>query len=125
MARPIVVAILILTACGCQKLNDQRTVKLSSEDFSCIIIDSASRQQEVTVDFQAGEPIDFYLVLEKNREELERALALQKKYGSALHSGEDVQKGTAKVTVPAKESLAIVLVSRGRATEVSVKTTGN
>ncbi len=102
----------LLTQAGCgKKLNDARTVPVEPGEEKLIIADPASRDQSVTVTWNAdGTPINIYLFLEKDQKAASEAITLGKASG-LLGSKAKADRGMLEVQVPAGEKLIVLLTS--------------
>jgi hypothetical protein len=101
-----------LTQAGCgKKLNDARVVQVEPAEEKLIIADPASRDQTVTVTWNAdGLPINIYLFLEKDQKAASQAITLGKDAG-LLASKTKADKGMLDVQVPSGEKLVVMLTS--------------
>src|SRR5438128_4535389 len=72
---------LLLIASGCgQKLDYETTLQLGDGEVQTLSIDAPKRPQRVRVSAtSSGSPIDFYVVLEKDKEAAKQALLDRKK----------------------------------------------
>lgn len=102
----------LLTQAGCaKKLNDARVVQVEPAEEKLIIADPASRDQTVTVTWNAdGTPINIYLFLEKDQKAASQAINLGKDSG-LLDSKTKADRGTLEVQVPSGEKLVVMLTS--------------
>jgi hypothetical protein len=102
----------LLTQAGCaKKLNDARVVQVEPAEEKLIIADPASRDQTVTVTWNAdGTPINIYLFLEKDQKAASQAITLGKDSG-LLGSKTKADRGTLEVQVPSGEKLVVMLTS--------------
>ncbi len=116
-------ALLTQTGCG-KKLNDDRIVQIEPAEEKLIIADPASRDQSVTVTWNAdGTPIDISLFLEKDQKAASQAVTLGKTSG-LLGSKTKADRGVLEVQVPSGEKLVVMLTSSKQAS-VRVHISGN
>src|SRR5438105_10308928 len=75
--------LVLLAQAGCgKKLNDDRIVQVEPAEEKLIIADPASRDQSVTVTWNAdGTPIDIYLFLENDQKVASQSITLGKTAG--------------------------------------------
>src|SRR5437867_12254889 len=108
--------LVLLAQAGCgKKLNDDRIVQVEPAEERLIIADPASRDQSVTVTWNAdGTPIDIYLFLEKDQKAASRAVTLGKTSG-LLGSQTKADRGVLEVQVPSGEKLVVMLTSSKQA----------
>src|SRR6266852_4588563 len=106
----------LLTQAGCgKKLNDARTVPVEPGEEKLIIADPVSRDQSVTVTWNAdGTPINIYLFLEKDQKAASEAITLGKASG-LLGSKAKADRGMLTVQVPSGEKLIAMLTSSKQA----------
>src|SRR6266849_9342393 len=118
-------ALSLLAQAGCaKKLNDDRIVQVEPAEEKLIIADPASRDQSVTVTWNAdGTPIDIYLFLEKDQKAASQAVTLGKTSG-LLSSQTKADRGVLKVRVPSGEKLVVMLTTSKQAS-VRVHISGN
>jgi hypothetical protein len=108
--------LVFLAQAGCaKKLNDARVVQVEPAEEKLIIADPASRDQNVTVTWNAdGTPIDIYLFLEKDQKAASQAITLGKDSG-LLGSKTKADRGVLEVQVPSGEKLVVMLTSSKQA----------
>lgn len=110
---------------GCQKLNYEKTLKLSDTDVRAISIDGPRREQKVAVTVTApGAKVDVYVVPEKDQEAVTQDLLNHKKPKEVLASKQKVESDTLEVTIPAKMSFSVVLGAASKDCEVKVSVKG-
>ena len=103
-------ALAAQAGCG-KKLNDDRIVPIEPAEEKLIIADPASRDQGVTVTWNAdGTPIDIYLFLEKDQKAASQAVTLGKTSG-LLGSKTKADRGVLEVQVPSGEKLVVMMTS--------------
>jgi hypothetical protein len=102
----------LLAQAGCgKKLNDDRTVQVEPAEEKLIIADPASRDQSVTVTWNAdGTPVNIYLFLERDQRAASEAITLGKGSG-LLDSKTKADRGVLEVQVPSGEKLVVMLTS--------------
>src|SRR2546430_3779077 len=104
--------LVLLAQAGCgKKLNDDRIVQVEPAEERLIIADPASRDQSVTVTWNAdGTPIDIYLFLENDQKVASQSITLGKTAG-LLGSQSKTDKGMLEVQVASREKLVVMLTS--------------
>src|SRR5262249_19241928 len=129
MHRICTLALVTLTpflAAGCQgRLNDERKIEGPTGEVKAVLHAGQQREKTVRVAVRSpGVPVDAYLVLEKDRPALVQRLERQdQKPENALAQALGVQDTTLEGRIPAGSAFAVVLVTRGKDTTVTVKTT--
>ena len=110
-----------VSGCG---LNHERTIQLDEGDVREVIIDGPSRDQNVTVSVNAGEPIDVYVVLEAELDKTRNVLMDQKAPTGPLAGKKAIQNESLEATIPAKSKFAVLLSGARKRTDVKLKITG-
>lgn len=108
---------------GCQKVNLQKTVELSPLDVVApFIVDAPSSNQSIAVVVSSSAaPVDVFVVLEKDRDAAEKALANGGTPKDALASQLKVKNETTlTATVPAKNAYAVIVGNANVTTKVSL-----
>jgi hypothetical protein len=123
--RPGLIFLCLTLFCGCQaRLNDERKIEVPTGEIKAVLYEVQQREKAVRVAIRSpGVPVDAYLVLEKDRPALVQRLERQdQKPDNALAQGLGVQDTTLEGRIPAGSAFAVVLVTRGKDTTVTVKT---
>jgi hypothetical protein len=122
---PAWLAAALLLAAGCQKLHDERSVKLAPGDTKSFEIDAPRSEQKVTVEYTSSNgPVNVCVALLEDRQAAEEGVLADKKPDKALASKEKADSGTLEATVPAKKGFVVVIGGAKKETEVKVKTNG-
>ena len=117
-----------LVLAGCQRgLNVERSVEVEPHEVKSVIIDAPKKDQTLKVEVRSpGAPVDVYLVLEKDREAVERQLTDDRKTSNALASKLKVEADTLEANVPANSGFAVLLMHRKpKSITVGLKVTGS
>ncbi len=112
---------------GCQSVSLEKTVTVSGgEAYQAFTIDPPRRDQKVTVTISsATNPINVYIVLEKDLAAAQESLKNEKPPANALDRKENVQDATLEATVPANNSYTVLLSPiAGKTSQVSLKIKG-
>jgi hypothetical protein len=109
-----VLGLFAQAGCG-KKLNDVRIVQVEPGEEKLIIADPVSRDQSVTVTWNAdGSPIIIYLFLERDQKAASEAITLGNNSG-LLGSKAKADRGILEVQVPSGEKLIVMLTSSKQA----------
>jgi hypothetical protein len=119
------VLLAAVLAAGCQRTLVDKTVTLESGDIKASILEATSRSQTVNVEVSSAKPIDVWVVLEKDRPEVERKLQRQKAPDPAKVIASERGKSSATVTatIPADQESAVILSGAMLKTDVKLKIT--
>jgi len=110
--------------CG-QKLDYETSLQLGEGEVQALSIDAPTRAQKVSVRAtSSGSPIDFYVVLEKDKEAGKQALLDRKKPPQAVVGIAKTQEATLEAMVPVKTGFVILLGGASKSSQVKVKVTG-
>src|SRR6266851_10501588 len=116
--------LLIVPGCG-QKLDYETSLQLGEGEVQALSIDAPTRAQKVSVRAtSSGSPIDFYVVLEKDKEAGKQALLDRKKAPQAVVGIAKTQEATLEAMVPVKTGFVILLGGASKSSQVKVKVTG-
>jgi hypothetical protein len=120
-------ALALLLAAGCQRLNDERTVTVEGTGWNTLDSDPPRYEQKVTVTVSSPEaPLDVYLVKAADKEAMQEALDKDKDKPVALAKQEKAKETTLEATVPAKTGFTIFLVgTTGKTVQAKVKVVGH
>jgi hypothetical protein len=125
----VLIAPALLVA-GCQKLADERTVKVAPMDIYKISFSAPSYKQKVTATVAPeGAAVSAYLVKDSDVEAVEKALNAEKEpEGAPLLSGK-VSKGdpetyTLEAEAPAGTAYTLILKGGAKQAEVKLKVVG-
>lgn len=115
---------ILIVLSGCQRaLNDQRKVDVKSAEVKSVLYDVQERAKTVKIVIRSeGEPVDAYLVLEKDRVQLVEQLTNQNKPTGALASALRMKETWLAGSIPARSAFAVVLVSP-KDTSVTIQAT--
>jgi hypothetical protein len=109
---------------GCQRLNYEKTLKVSPGEYPVIDFDAPRSEQKVTVQVTSpGVPISAYLVKESDKTAANEALDRAKAPAALLGSKEKAEDIQFEATVPARTGYTLLLRSN-KATDVKIKVTG-
>lgn len=115
----------LLVASGCQKVNEQRTMKLEPGDTKAVQIGGPDREQQVTVTVNvSGSPVDVYVALDKEAVNQSGEAQVPK---NALSKEMKVQGDkTLSAKIPAKSAYAVVVNNPpgGKEANISLKIEG-
>jgi hypothetical protein len=124
--RRMVWAVVIAALVSCQRLNIDRTTQVEAHDVKTLSFDAPNSEQSISIAVSAAEPINAYLVLEKDLKNVESQLNKQQAVSAGvLKQIENVKEGTLEGAIPAKQGFALLLTHRvNKTVEVKVKATG-
>jgi hypothetical protein len=119
-------AVPLLLAVGCQRLDKKTNVSLVVGDIKTINVDPPRSEQQVSVAISSPVPVDVCIVTEGEQAAVQKTLEAGKRLDAAkvLASKERVENDTLPATVPAKTGFTIFLYGARKATEVKVNITG-
>jgi hypothetical protein len=119
-------ALALLLAAGCQRLNDERTVEFDEETaWKKLTFDPPRYEQKVNVTVSSpGAPLTAWLVKTDDAQAVEDALGRGKAVQSALAHKEKAEDISLEATVPANTGYTLYLVGTGKKTDAKVKVVG-
>ena len=102
--------LVVCLVAGCGKLDVKRDTDVEALGFKAYTIDPAKKEQKVTVTVSSpGVPVNVYLVLEKDRAEVEKALEEHQRPKNVLGSQEKTEQATVEGTVPGGVAASVLL----------------
>jgi hypothetical protein len=121
-----VVAGLLLTQAGCQRLNVNRTIELGVGETHHVLIDPPKFQQKVEVTVSSpGVPISAYLLYEEDKDTALKKLDKgEKNIKEILDRKEKAEDIVLSATIEANKGFDVMLVGGPKPTKVRVKIVG-
>ena len=111
----------LLSMAGCQKLEVEKTYKMSPGQIQIMEIDPPKRDQDVSVAITATGPLDVYIAKDTDAREANEKIAAPK---NPLGAKQGIEKDTVTAKVPAKTGYGIVLLNaKKKDTDVTLKLT--
>jgi hypothetical protein len=117
--------LVLLVGVGCNKpVNVERKVKIKSLEINEVTLDAWNQDKKLKVTIRSPEePVDVFLVLGKDAEDLKKRLERDQQPGSyVLDQKLKTRDVTLSASVPANNEFSIFLrSSKGRETQVDLK----
>jgi hypothetical protein len=112
---------LCLTGCG-GNISNEREIDVKAYDMRAVIY-TAKRDQELTVEVNAADFVNAYLVLENERAAVERQITEESKDrpSGTLDTQLKVKEATLKGKAPGGNEVAVIIAARGQREPVKVK----
>jgi hypothetical protein len=121
----VVLALSLLGAVGCQRLNEERDLRVTAGDVKLVSIDGPRSEQKVKVEVTSSAPVDVYVVLCSEPGAEDKLLENRRPDPSqVLASQQQVETASLDATVPAKNKFCIVFKGAKKAADVKLKVTG-
>ncbi len=117
--------LLTLSMAGCNKaLNFEKKFTMGPGEVRSFSVDAPKREQHVTVTFtSSAAPVDVYVALEKDLENVSMAIQNFKKTEGVLAQLEKSSNGSLEAVIPAKTGFGLIVAGPIRDTAVEVKLT--
>jgi hypothetical protein len=110
IARAAVVGLILVIAAGCQsRLNVERPIKLDQGKDHFVNLDAPKYDQTVALTLTSDVPVDVYVFLERDQDEVDRLVTLGKSSEKLLASRTKVQSDSLEAKIPAKERAVVML----------------
>jgi hypothetical protein len=119
----------LLMVTGCQKLNITKKVSVDAEEYKSLRIPAQKKDQKIQVAINSTDAdVNVYLVVDIDPslpDEVIEELITDKSKGTVADKKEHVREATLEGTMPAGKEAAVIFVPARKATEVTVKITGD
>ncbi|MGE3807202.1 MAG: hypothetical protein AB7K24_21275 [Gemmataceae bacterium] len=128
MRRSAILFALLVMVAGCQKVSQEKTVKMEPGDsIAAFIIDPPSSEQTVNLIVSSdGGPVDVYIATVADADAFQKEFAQDSKIpaGVVTTKSKVEKEETLTATIPAKKPYVVILANPTKATNVKLKLTG-
>jgi hypothetical protein len=110
---------------GCQRLNDERTIKLMAGAIQAIDYGAPRYAQKLTVNVSSpGAPVTVYIVRQEDSEAAQNKLDASKAPSDPLAGQEKAEEINLETTVPPNTAFTLLIRADKKTAEVRLKVTG-
>jgi len=118
-------ALSLLVAVGCQRLNVEKDIHVSPGEVQDVIIDAPRSEQKIKVDVTSTAPIDVYVILSSDQQVVKDKLLGNRSPDPSklLANQQKAENASLDATIPAKNEFRILLAGAKKPADVKVKVT--